>query len=395
MIKKIKVLNFKSIKSLEIELSNLNVIIGQNASGKSNFVSVFQFIRDMARDGLLNAISLHGGIEYLINFNSASEEPLEIEITFEKNRLRFGTKLEEVDISFVNYKLMLFPSKGKKGLKKYKEEVTVNLNSKGKKEEIIIVSDNGHVNEGNQHTKLIYEIFPLLHLTKSSEGKKNKITMAELPPLSFIMGATDRSIQIYDFDPKLSKKAIPIAGRADLESDGSNIALLLKGILSDTEKRKRFLRYLRICLPFIKEILVEPQADKSLLFKTIETYNSRKKLPAALISDGTIEIISIIYVLFFESNQLIVIEEPERDIHPRLISNLVPLFKEASQKKQIIITTHNPEILREVSLENIFLMSRDSDGDSKITKASTIKELKEFIKDNIDIGDIITDGIFN
>ena len=57
-IKRIKVSNFKSFKELDLELGNFNVVIGANASGKSNFVQIFKFIRDINDLGLDNAISL-------------------------------------------------------------------------------------------------------------------------------------------------------------------------------------------------------------------------------------------------------------------------------------------------------------------------------------------------
>ena len=65
-IKRIKVSNFKSFKELNLELGAFNVVIGANASGKSNFVQIFKFIRDIGNLGLDNAISLQGS-EYLTN----------------------------------------------------------------------------------------------------------------------------------------------------------------------------------------------------------------------------------------------------------------------------------------------------------------------------------------
>lgn len=66
-ISKIRVSNFRSFGDLEVELGNFNVVIGANASGKSNFVQIFRFLRDVAIYGLEDAISLQGGAEYLCN----------------------------------------------------------------------------------------------------------------------------------------------------------------------------------------------------------------------------------------------------------------------------------------------------------------------------------------
>ena len=66
-IREIAVSNFKSFRDLQFSPDNFNIIIGSNASGKSNLIQVFKFIRDIAKYGLNNAISLQGGVEYLRN----------------------------------------------------------------------------------------------------------------------------------------------------------------------------------------------------------------------------------------------------------------------------------------------------------------------------------------
>ena len=60
-ITKITLKNFKSFKNLKLELGKFNVIVGANASGKSNFVQIFRFLRDIAEFGLDNAVSMQGG----------------------------------------------------------------------------------------------------------------------------------------------------------------------------------------------------------------------------------------------------------------------------------------------------------------------------------------------
>ena len=77
----IKVRNFKSFKNLDISLNKFNIVIGANASGKSNFAQLFKFFSDIALYGLEDAISRQGGMEYLLNFTSP-DASLSYEITF-------------------------------------------------------------------------------------------------------------------------------------------------------------------------------------------------------------------------------------------------------------------------------------------------------------------------
>ena len=64
-----------------------NVVIGSNAAGKSNFISIFKFLRDIARHGIVNAIALQGGVEYIRNANLGSSRDLVIRVVYESDSL--------------------------------------------------------------------------------------------------------------------------------------------------------------------------------------------------------------------------------------------------------------------------------------------------------------------
>ena len=202
-------------------------------------------------------------------------------------------------------------------------------------------------------------------------------------------------IQVYDFDPKLSNKAIQISGKAELEPDGSNTALVLRRMLENSEERRRFIQYLKVCLPFVKDLSFENQINKSIILKVAESYNPGLEIRSSIISDGTVEILSLIYALFFDEKGLIIIEEPERNIHPHLIASLMHLVQEASNKKQIIITTHSPELIKYSRIEDLLIIERDHDGSSKVSRVSDKSSVKAFLTENIGIDDLFVDGILN
>ena len=82
-IKRIHIENFKSFSVIDVELSRLNVVIGSNAAGKSNFISVFKFLRDIARHGIVNAIAMQGGADYIRNTQIGNERDLVVQVTYE------------------------------------------------------------------------------------------------------------------------------------------------------------------------------------------------------------------------------------------------------------------------------------------------------------------------
>jgi AAA ATPase domain len=101
-IREIAVSNFKSFRELEFSPDNFNIIIGSNASGKSNLIQIFKFIRDIAKYGLNNAISLQGGVEYLRNTIIGPDKPFTFRIVYvleEKRGDVIGAK-DDLPISF-------------------------------------------------------------------------------------------------------------------------------------------------------------------------------------------------------------------------------------------------------------------------------------------------------
>src|SRR5512137_975149 len=81
-IQHIYVENFKSFSRIDLELSRFNVVIGSNAAGKSNFISIFKFLRDIAKHGVVNAIAMQGGSEYLQNTKIGPLKDLHIKVVY-------------------------------------------------------------------------------------------------------------------------------------------------------------------------------------------------------------------------------------------------------------------------------------------------------------------------
>ena len=98
-IKSLMVHNFKSIDTVQIDFNPMTMIIGANATRKSNIINVFRFIEDIMTDGIENAIALQGGIQYIANANLSRGEPIEIQFTIDlKDGNHLAYKGAEMDI---------------------------------------------------------------------------------------------------------------------------------------------------------------------------------------------------------------------------------------------------------------------------------------------------------
>ncbi|PWI49498.1 ATPase [Candidatus Heimdallarchaeota archaeon B3_Heim] len=428
-IKKIRVTNFKSFKDVKVDLEDISVVIGANASGKSNFIQIFKFLSDIANFGLCNALSMQGDVEFVRNIKIGSSENLNIRITGEFAFRTFGRSENTEDVNYYGLEASEFDYEfslgfnGKNGdFSIVKDSLTLNcrLNElifKPKDEEegftlqeekpigsceLILFQRKG---------KLSYELIINEEEIRSRvgiisiAGLEKEMLQGEVPFQSLLienphifrgfanLDKLFRSISIYDFDPKLPKNAVPFTGKRELEPNGSNLAIVLNNILQDKEKERKFINLITDLLPFIKNYQVEKFADKYLMSKYCEKYSVDHYFPASLMSDGTINITALIVALIFDEKPFIIIEEPERNIHPFLISKILNIIREASEKKQIIITSHNPELVRNADLNSILLIARDEEGFSIIKKPQEKEEVKIFLKNEIGIEELFVQNL--
>jgi predicted ATPase len=135
--------------------------------------------------------------------------------------------------------------------------------------------------------------------------------------------------------------------------------------------------------------------DVSLILTLREKYAKQQDLPASSLSDGTITIFALIVVLYFENKPFIVIEEPVGHIHPFLVARLMAMMKEVSAGRQLMITTHSSEVVRHADLNDILLISRDSDGFSVISRPGDKEEVKTFLENEVGIEELYVKNLLN
>lgn len=107
--------NFKSIEEAEIEFNPLTMIVGANASGKSNIINVFRFIENIMTDGIENAVALQGGIQYISNANLPKGEKIEIRFTIDVSNETWMRHLQNkklaLEVQEIDYKFIIQPNK--------------------------------------------------------------------------------------------------------------------------------------------------------------------------------------------------------------------------------------------------------------------------------------------
>jgi predicted ATPase len=368
-ITKVKVSNFKSFDELAVELRPLNIVVGGNASGKSNFLEIFRFLRDLGAYGLENAISLQGGMEYLTNLRIGAARPLILEWTYDDEEYFSGDNLPDdardlAHVGSATYRLVLGFASAAPGFQILEESLTPS--SAAGSEEIPrpgIATADGPPPPGRDR----------LH---------------RFPSLPF-------ELAIFDFEPKLARRTIPVSGKADLEPDGSNLAIVLRKVLRAPGKRETFVRLLKDLLPFVDDLKVDRFADESLRIALKERFAPGSYLPASLLSEGTIHLAAIVLALYFERAAVTLFEEPESHLHPHLISRLVGLFRDAARQKQILVTTHSPELVKHADLSDLLLVHRDERGFSRLSRPAESAELQVFLAHDLGVDELYVQDLLH
>lgn len=416
-ISKIRIANFKSFADQTVELNDFNLLVGANATGKSNFVQAFKFLSDIAAHGLDDAISLQGGVEYLRNFGLDTSEPLSFQVTIQgeshkvdrsvdvgkrsdaKNVHSISIRMPQEIVS-LDYEFSLKFHKSGSGYSVERDRMTLNHDHGAPTDARESGSDSAKTIAENSSGKLIVKsTVPNMEYLSSFGGEQiaERTLLFETPILHLFAGTYMdwfKEIGIYDFDPRKAKGVITVAGRSELETDGGNLAVVLKKLLSDEDTRRSIRNLCQYNLPYLKDLRIEQLADRFVSIKVQETFAENNELPAFLISDGTANIIALVVALFFQKQKRFAIfEEPERHLHPKLISGLMELFKEASDKRQILVTTHNPEVVRYTGIENVLLVSRDKSGFSRISKPVDSQHVRTFLENDLGVEELFVDNL--
>lgn len=408
-ITNIKVSNFKSFKDLDLNLGPFNVVIGANAAGKSNFTEVFRFLRTVEENSIEDALLLHGGARAIRNVSLDSSQPLRIRAASDRE-MAWGSGGPLVRVADTMYDFSLRWDDSSDGViisddhlvQKLRlggaaERTSVHLHENEITLEIWLADDRRKVGLEPEDVIACLKRDPgysAINLYTSTLGSKVESWEAKgllirtrffglLPPEENLFGG----VGVYDIDPHAAKKPRETAGKAKLEENGRNLALVIRRVLADPEKRRKFHNLLRYLLPFAVEIGIEQYLGTSLLLKLREEYYDGNLL-ANLLSDGTVDVVALITVLFFEDKDVVIIEEPERNIHPHLISGLMELMKDASRNRQVIITTHSPEVVRHAGVENLLLISRDKEGFSTVSRPAEKQDVKVFLENDLGLDEV-------
>ncbi len=334
-IDSIVIKNFKSIKEAKIDLNKgVNVLIGPNGVGKTNFIQFFLMLNNIIEKNLQNYVASSGGAENLLHFGSKVSRSIFFNLDFGDNGY-FGTLAPNTEDS-------LFFIKERAEWRDF-DEYPYKYN----------------IGESNRETKLFDRI-------KRDKEKKAAWHVAE----------AIKSWRVYHFHDTGStspiKKTNNINDNKYFRPDASNLAAFLYLVSQKHEDHfKQIESTIRLIAPFFGRFNLEPSAlNEENIKLEWQHEGSDKYFNASHLSDGTLRMICLITLLMQPNPpDTIIIDEPELGLHPSAINLLGELIRSSVKKTQLIISTQSVELVNEFTPEDIIVVDR-------INNASEFRRLK-------------------
>lgn len=363
LIHAIKLNSFLSFgdTSEAIPLKSLNVIIGPNGSGKSNLLESIELLRS-APEQFLKPISDGGGVRDWL-WKGASKIPvasLDVVITNPKGpqNLRYQLAFTEVGQRFT----------------------------------IVDERIENEKPDGAQHTQpYFYYHFNNGRPALNVKGDRRSLQQEDVdleksilsqrrdpdqyPEITYL-GQVLGKIRLYR-EWSFGRYTIPrLPQKADLpndmlEPDGSNLGLVLNRLRRDPAVKQRLLKALQALYSGIDDYDVQIEGGTVQVF----FHEGRFNIPATRLSDGTLRYLCLLAILCHPSPPpLVCIEEPELGLHPDVLPALAELLKEASERTQIIITTHSDVLVDAMTdCPEAVLVAEKTDSGSILTRLDATK----------------------
>jgi len=332
---KLYIHNYKSFYDTTIELDKLNIVVGENNSGKSNLIDVLEFVDIAISKDIERAIDDKGGYDKIKNYSAVGEKKVIIRATFEDTLI--------TSFSFTKDYSILSEYTDKKYITSHKKYF-----SKNRKEQKKLFFFSGKHNESMQVMRYTLDSIFLLR------------TLYKISTYYF---DTQKIRTLSNQDTKDSK----------LSKDGSNLGKILYEIKENDKNRFEVIsNSLITTVNEIDGIEIYNVADNYIIaFKE----KGKEPIPIHVVSDGTINLLATMTALNQNNDSsLLVFEEPERHLHLKVMDYLLESFR--TSDKQIIVTTHSSELLNYAKLEEIVFIYRNSDGDTQSIRAIDVPNLK-------------------
>ncbi len=382
-IEHIKLKNILSFgnEGQEVVLEPLNVLIGPNSSGKSNLIEIIDLLHAAPKSMAEAALSI-GNVEDWMWKGSAFPSIAEIEAVVYDDPFQ-GDKLQYVMYFRTLLRRFTVVSEILQGLVDRGDEVVKTSFysfQKGKASVYASIPDNNSNKRQRQEVDISFD-------EQRGLTRYDSILSQLKDPLQYhqlaIFSESLDEIQIYRGFDTGKYASLRQPQRADLPNerllgDASNLGLVLNRLEVQGQKR-RIVELLRRVYDRATDFTIHVQGNTVQFY--LHEEGLTQPIAASRLSDGMLHFLCLVAILVAPSEaSLICIEEPEIGLHPDAMPLIAELLVEASQRTQIIVTTHSEALVSALSQtpEAIIVCERDQDG-TKLRRLEA-EQLREWLE---------------
>jgi hypothetical protein len=367
VIEHIEIEGFKSLEKVSLDLGPLNIFVGTNASGKTNFLEALRVLQGIGYgytvDEILNGRPRIGNLEKWDGIRGGSQFARLLGSSYD---IKFRVRSTVPSLGQIEYVLSVSP-------------------------ESASASDEGLYVNGELY------VVPRGYLTR--DRSRPWLPMFVVDPSEarfapFVRELCD--VQSLTPNPGVQREYSTASTAVRMGDRGENFAALVRTILKDEPKASDYVSWLKELTPSeLDSVEVLPGAAGDWLFALRK---GGVVYPAPVLSDGTLRFAAIA-AAFFQPDppSTLVLEEIEDGLHPTRLQLLVELLKSQTGQgvKQVFATSHSPFAiawLKEEDYKYVFLCTKNEDtGATSITPFSEVPRLVELARTQ-SIADLFAEG---
>jgi len=362
MIEYLEIEGFKSIKKLSLELKSINILIGSNGAGKSNFVSFFKLVDSLYRQQLARHV-LSEKADNLLYFGRKTTESLRGNILF----------FENPDHQNAYWFQLMQDREGGLFIREEGYSTFINRNDPSNKSTTVTATDL-------PESKILAE---------TGDGI-----------LSFVDYLS--GIQLYHFHDTSAtsrlRQACDIHDNEFVKTDGRNLPAFLYYLQERHPKLfGRLVKTIQSIAPYIDRFILEPSRlnPNEIALRWVEKGDPNSNFGAYQFSDGTLRFIALATVLMQPNPpSVIIIDEPELGLHPQAIVKLAGLIQLAANKIQLILSTQSVSLVNCFEAEDVITVDRNETENQSVFQRLDSEKLGDWLNEHA-LGDLWERNIIN
>lgn len=390
-IESIRLKNFRSFKDVTLkDIPRFCVLVGANGTGKSTLFSVFAFLRDAMSTNLTAALGRLGGSRGLAEVRSRNTSgPIEIEI-------KLRTTLSTSRSQLITYEIHIDELNGKPAV--VREILKYRRGSGGAPWHFLDFS-NG---QGEAVTNELDSVKEEKDLKREQQRLKSPDILAikglaqfERFPAVVALGNLIENWHLSDFHISRARPEAEAGYSEHLSREGEDLSLVVEYLFKHHHSVfLKILERLQACVPGVTKVEAKPTEEGRILLK-FQDGAFEDPFLARYVSDGTIKMLAYLVLLFDPApHPLLCVEEPENQLYPTLLEDLAEEFRAYAQRGgQVFVTTHSPDFLNAVELNEVFYLVK-KEGYTSVHRARDDEQIKIYMDEGDRMGYLWKQGLF-